>query len=83
MIYNQQNGQPTTNFALSSASAVSEGGNLFGFYTFAANEINVPSNTASQDAFAFNIVNSTAGIPQRLCSAELLYGRNAQQRDLL
>ena len=64
VIYNQQNGQPTTTFALSTQSAVLEGSgsNLYGFYTFTANEINVPANTASQDAFAFNIVNSTAGV---------------------
>jgi hypothetical protein len=62
VIYNQQNGQPTTTFSLSSSSPVGQGGGLVGFFTYNIASINVPANTASQGAFSFNIVNSTAGV---------------------
>jgi lipopolysaccharide export system protein LptA len=64
VIYNQQNGQPTTNFAISNMNpvAVAGTGPQFAFFTYTTSEIDVPSNTQSQDQFAFNILNSTAGV---------------------
>ncbi|MGA3020538.1 MAG: hypothetical protein ABSD68_01145, partial [Candidatus Micrarchaeales archaeon] len=62
--YNQQNGQPTSTFAITAASPVPKGGTgpLFNFFTYNVPEINVPANTASTDAYSFNIMNSTAGV---------------------
>ncbi|MCL5238918.1 MAG: S-layer protein [Candidatus Marsarchaeota archaeon] len=59
--YNQQNGQPTTAFTLSTATPASFG-TQNSFFQYSMNEINVPSQSSSQDQFTFNIVNSTAGV---------------------
>jgi hypothetical protein len=62
--YNQQNGQPTGNFAITGMSPVpkaSTGVGVWGFFTYNVPEIDVPANTGSTDSFSFNIMNSTAG----------------------
>ncbi len=60
--YNQQNGQPTTKFDLTAPSSPVSFGSQNSFFQYTMNEINVPSQSSSQDQFAFNIVNSTAGV---------------------
>ncbi len=64
VIYNQQNGQPTSTFTITNMAPYAKAGTgpQFGFFTYNVAEINVPSNTNSQDAFSFNILNSTTGI---------------------
>ena len=64
VIYNQQNGQPTTTFGLLGLTPVFHKGSgpQWDFYTYNTAEINVPANTASTGSFSFNIVNSTAGV---------------------
>ena len=60
--YNQQNGQSPTTFSMSTATPVWQGAAQVGFFTYNVAELNVPSSTTSTDAFAFNILNSTAGV---------------------
>ncbi len=59
VIYNQQNGQPTTLFSITQSLPSGTGSQSYGTYTI--NEINVPSQTSSQDSLAFGIYNATAG----------------------
>jgi hypothetical protein len=61
VIYNQQNGQPTTSFALTSNS-FAPGTGSHQYFTYTMNEIAVPSQSSSQDSLAFGIYNSTTGI---------------------
>jgi hypothetical protein len=61
--YNQQNGQPTTYFTITSASAVGIGpGGLTSYFTYNIPEYTVPASTSYTEAFSFNILNSTAGV---------------------
>lgn len=61
VIYNQQNGQPTSNFQLTMANpAVSTAVSQYGYFTM--NEVAVPTNTAAQDQLNFGIYNSTGGV---------------------
>lgn len=65
--YNQQNGQGTVSFTLTPTSggpALKTNTHLYSYFTYNMPEINVASNTVSQDEFAFGIVNSTAGVAQ-------------------
>ncbi len=55
IVYNQQNGQATTTWFLTQSTT---GGPQF--FTFNVVEINVPTNTASQDQLSFGIQNTTA-----------------------
>jgi len=64
VIYNQQNGQPTSTFSVTGAGPYLQSGATNGpwsYFTYNIAEVNVPSNTASTDAFTFNIVNATGG----------------------
>ncbi|MEM4839118.1 MAG: S-layer protein [Candidatus Micrarchaeaceae archaeon] len=64
VIYNQQNGQPTTVFSLSTAKDAPKGNTLSTsspYFEYTMNEIAVPSQTSEQDQLAFDIYNSTAG----------------------
>ncbi|EQD54127.1 hypothetical protein B2A_06117, partial [mine drainage metagenome] len=61
VIYNQQNGQPTSNFQLTLANpSLVPGVNQYGYFTM--NEVAVPTNTAAQDQLNFGIYNSTGGV---------------------
>ncbi len=61
VIYNQQNGQPTSNFQLTvQTPAVSAAVSQYGY--FSMNEVAVPTNTAAQDQLNFGIYNSTGGV---------------------
>ena len=61
VIYNQQNGQPTSNFQLTMANPTLVAGvNQYGYFTM--NEVAVPTNTAAQDQLNFGIYNSTGGV---------------------
>jgi len=62
VIYNQQNGQPTSNFQLTLANPTNlvPGVNQYGYFTM--NEVAVPTNTAAQDQLNFGIYNSTGGV---------------------
>jgi hypothetical protein len=62
VIYNQQNGQPTSNFVLSTVTPSGTGAQQYFSYT--ENEVAVPTNTAAVDSLGFGIENSTAGIVQ-------------------
>ena len=60
--YNQQNGQPITNFNIVS-NAISGTPNYFRqYYKFNMTEDAVPGNTAATDSLGFGIFNSTAGV---------------------
>ncbi len=61
VIYNQQNGQPTSTFQLTMSNpAVSSAVSQYGY--FSMNEVAVPTNTAAQDQLNFGIYNSTGGV---------------------
>ena len=61
VVYNQQNGQPTTDFSLES-SPFTPGVGIHKYFTYTMNEIAVPSQSSSQDSLAFGIYNSTSGV---------------------
>lgn len=58
--YNQQNGQPTTDFTMTPYSG-NKVGNQDTYYTYSLNEYNVGGSTSSQDRLSFVITNSTYG----------------------
>jgi hypothetical protein len=62
-IYNQQNGQPTTNFALTTTGGTYSNTMHAAapYFEYTMNEIAVPSQSSSQDQLAFDIYNSTSG----------------------
>jgi hypothetical protein len=66
VIYNQQNGQPTSTFSISQSPTGTglSGSNaqLFSFFTYAVGETNVPGSTSSNDVLQLHMVNSTAGV---------------------
>ncbi len=60
VIYNQQNGQPTSTFSLSfNAPTSGTGSQLYGNYIMS--EYDVPGQTSLTDSLSFGISNSTAG----------------------
>ncbi|MCL4411512.1 hypothetical protein M1329_01070, partial [Candidatus Marsarchaeota archaeon] len=61
--YNQQNGQPTSSFAISGASTTPANtiSSSTEFFYYTMNEIAVPSQSSYQDQLAMDIYNSTAG----------------------
>ena len=61
VVYNQQNGQATSTFYLTQTGPSSYAPGISQYFTYAMNEINVPTNTASQDTISFGIYNTTAG----------------------
>ncbi|MGC8537831.1 MAG: S-layer protein [Candidatus Micrarchaeia archaeon] len=68
VIYNQQNGQPTTTFSLTNSTTptsppigINSITKSYPYFTYTMNEIAVPSQTSEQDQLAFDIYNSTAG----------------------
>ncbi len=73
VIYNQQNGQSTSNFVL--ATATPSGTSASTYFTYTLNEIAVPTNTAAQDSLAFGIDNTTAGIQQGGALYQLNYSK--------
>jgi hypothetical protein len=63
VLYNQQNGQPTTDFNLAAVGAPNlAAGTVAQYFTYTMNEIAV-TGQSTQDALAFGLVNSTAGDP--------------------
>ncbi len=60
VIYNQQNGQPTSTFGLS-FSVPNAGTGIQKFGTYSISEYAVPQQTSETDSLAFGIYNSTAG----------------------
>ncbi|MDE1850156.1 MAG: hypothetical protein KGI00_05535, partial [Candidatus Micrarchaeota archaeon] len=68
VIYNSQNGQATTTWALSGTGAAgyvattSKNPAQAQYFTFSMNSLAVSTNTAALGAFAFGIVNSSAGV---------------------
>ncbi len=64
VIYNQQNGQPTSTFSLSTITMPNPISNTVaqGYGSFTINEIAVPTNTNAQDQLAFELTNSTGGV---------------------
>ena len=62
VIYNQQNGQPTSTFTLTLSNPATFSNTVAQNYgSFSFNEIAVPTNTAATDQLAFGIFNSTGG----------------------
>jgi hypothetical protein len=61
VIYNQQNGQPTTTFTLSSAYV--PGSKIDQYYTMSIPEYNVPGSTTDSDAISFAVTNALSGSP--------------------
>ncbi|ASI13477.1 S-layer-like protein [Candidatus Mancarchaeum acidiphilum] len=60
--YSQQNGQPTTTFALSgSQDSNTMHGTQTAYYTYTMNEYDVPSSTNYNDSLSYAILNSSAG----------------------
>ncbi len=68
VLYNQQNGQPTSTFILTQqgqpAAPTSTSGQVAQYFTYSMNEIAVPTNTAATDLLQFGIDNSTTGVGQ-------------------
>lgn len=66
VVYNQQNGNPTTTFTLvptfDTTGASTGETTLAQYFYYSANEIAVAANTVAQDAISFGIVNSTSGM---------------------
>lgn len=64
VIYNQQNGQPSSTFALSEATNSNNGiaSGLHEYFTYKMNEYDVPDSTSSNDSLSFAIMNSTSGV---------------------
>ncbi len=64
VIYNQQNGQPTSTFTMSTASpsASTANSNLYDYYTYTVQETNVPGSVSSTDTLSFHLVNATSGV---------------------
>jgi len=60
VIYNQQNGQPTATWVLTQNTVPT--GNPAQYFTYAINEIAVPTNTAAIDTLSFGLENLTSGI---------------------
>ena len=61
VIFNQQNGEPTTTFAISPVSTTPSISASSPYFEYTMNEIAVPSQASEQDQLAFGIYNSTAG----------------------
>ncbi len=63
VIYNQQNGQPQSNFVLSSLGSAAPNPNTGAgeYYTYSFGEVAVPTNTQAVDQLGFGIFNSTGG----------------------
>ncbi len=60
--YSQQNGQPTTTFALrGSQDSNTISGKQTAYYTYTMNEYDVPSSTSYADSLSYAILNSSAG----------------------
>ncbi len=63
VIYNQQNGQPTSTFLLKQlANPLNVAGQVGNYFTYSMGEIAVPTNTAAVDYMSFQLMNSTSGI---------------------
>jgi len=62
VIYNQQNGQPTSNFVLTSNSVQNGPTKTSQYFQYTMSEIAVPGQSASQDQLGFAIYNSSAGV---------------------
>ncbi len=62
--YNQHNGQPTTDFNLTSQgqSVSFNGGSSKEYWTYTMNELAVANHASEQDGIAFGLFNNTAGI---------------------
>ncbi|MGI0134853.1 MAG: S-layer protein, partial [Candidatus Micrarchaeaceae archaeon] len=60
VVYNQQNGQPTTPFTIATNAVAAVG--IGQYFTFAMNEIPIASATTQQAQLMFGLVNSTAGV---------------------
>jgi hypothetical protein len=62
VIYNQQNGQPTTTLQVGqNKSVVTSGNNDREYYTFQINETKVPGQSQLQDAIGVGVFNSSSG----------------------
>jgi len=62
VIYNQQNGQPTSTFILSPTTAANvQNAGVGQYFQYSVGEIAVPTNTAAVDNIIIGIDNSTAG----------------------
>ncbi len=59
VIYNQQNGQPTSTFSITPVTSASTAN---GYFTYSIKEYNVPSSTSSNDVLSFAITNATGGV---------------------
>jgi hypothetical protein len=63
VIYNQQNGQPTNSFTLTSQTSQKTPVTGVGqYYNFKIGEVAVPTNTAATDSVSIGIDNNSAGI---------------------
>jgi hypothetical protein len=64
VIYNQQNGQPTSLFQLTQTSQSGSGAPAVStkFYTYSMSENPVPGISSTSDSLGFEIVNSTSGV---------------------
>ena len=64
VVYNQQNGQPTSSFQLTMnpSPTLPATGGIAQYGYFSMNEVAVPTNTAAQDQLNFGIYNSTGGV---------------------
>jgi hypothetical protein len=60
--YNQQNGQPQTNFTITAKSPSSSIGKAQDYFNYQLNEYPVPGSTTYTDSLSFGIYNSTAGV---------------------
>jgi len=62
VIYNQQNGQPTSNLAVAQNTSVVTTGKSHEYATFNIYENAVPGQTTPQDGLGFGIFNATSGV---------------------
>ncbi len=63
VLYNQQNGQPQTTFALNNVSFTGAAGHISEFGAYRMNESAVPGQSNIQDQLSFGIYNSSIGRP--------------------
>ena len=63
VLYNQQNGQPQTTFALNNVSFIGAAGHTHEFAAYRMNESAVPGQSNIQDQLSFGIYNSSIGRP--------------------
>jgi hypothetical protein len=61
VVYNQQNGQPTTNFSITAANPVQNPNTgLWSFFTYNIPQTSVPNSLSYMNEFGFNVVGSRA-----------------------